>query len=55
MLLNFSQVGCPDEKVLVDASEIDDLPEVVNDLDWDFDPSEHDAVCFHFLSLNREM
>lgn len=41
---SFMMVGCPDEKVLLDASEISDLPEVVNDLDWDFDPSEADAA-----------
>eukprot|EP00960_Hanusia_phi_P064370 765774-Hanusia_phi.AAC.2 len=29
---------------MLDQSEIDDLPLVVNDLDWNYDPSEYEEM-----------
>jgi len=40
---SFMMVGCPDEKVLVEAAEAG-VPDVVNDLDWDYDPTEQDEA-----------
>jgi ubiquitin-like domain-containing CTD phosphatase 1 len=38
------QVGAPEKTILPDASQCTDLPEVVNDLDWDFMPDEQTDV-----------
>jgi hypothetical protein len=40
-LLGHRQVGSVEKSILPDASALgDELPEVVNDLDWDFEPDE---------------
>ena len=42
---SFMMVGCAEKEVLPDASKLapDELPDVINDLDWDFDPTEETA------------
>jgi hypothetical protein len=38
---SFMMVGAPDEAMMMQASQIDDMPEIINDLDqdWQYDPS----------------
>jgi hypothetical protein len=41
---SFMMIGAPDEFMMLEASQIDDMPEVINDLDQDFvyDPRKAD-------------
>ncbi|EKX46899.1 hypothetical protein GUITHDRAFT_107254 [Guillardia theta CCMP2712] len=41
---SFMMVGCADEDVMLDQSQIDAMPLVVNDLDWNYDPSEYEEM-----------
>lgn len=38
---SFMMIGAPDEAMMLQASQIDDMPEIINDLDqdWQYDPS----------------
>lgn len=51
---SFMMVGAPDEAMMLEVSQIDDLPEIINDLDQDFSYDSKEQLEFIANAENQE-